>query len=125
VDQIGANENGFTIIEVTGATWIPNKETKYYGTAATYRWADIENVSVRASFGAILLCGILDPTSDSRVRLKFNDGTTKDISVGKVPMRVLPFWLFNLEWSRAHKAGKAFQTIVDSLKKDLGKTPAK
>ncbi|MBU4287188.1 MAG: hypothetical protein KKI12_03340 [Proteobacteria bacterium] len=84
----------------------------------TYRWANIEDVRVCAVFIGIIYCGILDPTLSSCVRLKFKDGTTKDIEVPLSWMFMPPVWIFSSHWSRAHKLGKAFQTVVDSLKQD-------
>lgn len=114
--QIGADENGFTIIRETGSTitdsgdcWI----TTTYGRAETHRWTDIEDITVRAVFGGILFCGIFDLTADSCVRLKLKDGTTLEISVHQFPMLIAPMWLVSSEWRRAHKVGKAFQSIVE------------
>jgi len=126
--QIGANENGFTVIEVTLSIPIsgPNYTgTRYYGRSETHRWTDIEDVTVRAAFGGILLCGIVDPTLESCVRLKLKDGTTKDISAFQFPMRLTPIWLVTPEWRRAHKAGKAFQSIVDALNQEPTKHDSK
>lgn len=119
VSKIGADENGFTVCEITGSTPISRSGytgTLHYGRTVTYRWANIEDVRVRAEFGGILLCGILDPTLGSCVRLKFKDGTSKDIRVPTSLMFIAPLWIVSSGWSKAHKLGKVFQTVVDSLK---------
>ena len=117
VYKIGADENGLTLIEVTGS-WATSTSTGNYGRIVTYTWADIEDVSVRAAFGGILLFGCVDPTLSSCVRLKFKDGTSKDIKPPTSLMFIAPLWIASSEWSKAHKLGKVFQTVVDSHKQD-------
>ena len=119
VEQIGATDQGWTDIEVVDTEYWSdgyNSATTYYGRAVTYKYADIEDVSVQAAFFPILYCGIIDPTTASYVQLKFKDGTYQNISAFYWPMRLFPLWIVNPEWRRAHNGAKAFQSIVTGLK---------
>lgn len=116
VSKTGADENGFTVVEFIGREQ-KTFTVESYGKFVSYKWADVDEVSIRAMYANSLFCGILDPTGGSCVRIKFRDGKIWDIHTKKLSMSFFPFWLFSTELARADQIGSAAQTLVDSQKK--------
>ena len=117
--RIGADEKGFTVIELTGMN--PGVGGMLYGQPAFYRWDDVTDVSIRAQIFPLFLI-FIDPTLDSGVQITFRDGKKMRINLqgGQFPEGCLgcfPLWPFSPKWSRADKLGKAIQAIVSSKSK--------
>ena len=113
---IGANENGFTVIECTSGK--PGVGGELYGRPVSYRWDDVAEVSVRAQITLLFLI-FMDPTLDSSVLVTLRDGRKTNIKLQGEPfpegcLGCFPLWPFSPKWSRADRLGKAIQAVVGS-----------
>jgi hypothetical protein len=121
--QIGADREGFTVVEGTGAVQIPGG-IKYNGKTKNYSWKEINEVKVRADFSAVLACCIIDPTTFSALELKLINGKTIILEESS-DLVLFPFWPFYPELTRKDKLGKQLQAIIEFSKQDAAKMVTK
>lgn len=80
------------------------------GRAVHHKYADIEDITVRANMAGIILCGILDPTGFSEVTVTVKGGEDITFERPLYPFQsFFPAWLFSSQLQWASRLGKALQ----------------
>jgi hypothetical protein len=116
--SIGADSNGWSELADNGFAFKPISGNGVPFTMQEYKRAnvvkvhyeDIQEVIVIRTMTAIVLCGLVDPTDNSHVKVRMRDGKEYEYYTGLG--WIFPIWPFQFRLGQAKDLASAFQTLA-------------